>query len=72
MVDENSEEEGESEGEPQSLVDQHKAALKKKSNREMKEEERKKVEEEKASKEGKLREVRKKVHNNIMILHVVG
>ena len=59
MVDENSEEEGEGEGErePQSLVEQHKANLKKKSKREMKEEQRKKEDEEKAAKEDRLREV---------------
>lgn len=57
MVDENSEEEGESEREPQSLVEQHKANLKKKSKRELKEEQRRKEEEEKADKEERLKEV---------------
>ncbi len=58
MVDDNSgEEEGEGESGPQSLVEQHKADLKKKSKKEMKEEQRRKDDEEKASKEERLREV---------------
>lgn len=63
MVDDNSGDEGEGEGEgeeelePQSLMDQHKANLKKKSKKELKEERRRKADEEEAAREERLRKV---------------
>ena len=59
MMDENSEGEEEGESEPQSLVEQHKAGLKKKGKRELKDEQRRKEEEEEAGREERLRKVRR-------------
>ena len=56
-MNDHSDDEEEGEREPQSLVEQHKASLKKKSKREMKEEQRKMAEEEETAREERLRKV---------------